>query len=205
MRRRPEHRLPRRTGRVRAAVALGAVLALGVSGTFAYWTDDVTVSGTTLTSGRLDLQVKNSDAPATASLGMTGASSMVPGSTSAEVLPVKNNGTVPLKYTLTGGLTGGDAAAYATAGAILLTIQVNGSVSGTGNTATCTGGTSIYGPTALTATTTAPIISTPRGPLAANGVESLCFQLKLADNAPSTLQTKTTNVTFTATGSSNVS
>lgn len=79
------------------------VLGLGATSTLASWTDDVVISGTTFTSGVLDLQVNTSDAPVTTTLGMSG---MVPGSSSAEVLTVQNNGTTPLKYTMTGGLIG---------------------------------------------------------------------------------------------------
>lgn len=202
MRRRPEHRQQHRSGRVRAALSLGIVLALGVSGTFAYWTDEVTISGTTLTSGTLDLQVNSSNAPATTTLGMTG---MVPGSSSAEVLTVKNNGNVPLKYTLTGGLTGTHATDYGTASALELTIRVGGTVTGSGLSTTCTGGSTTYGPTALSATVSTSLIVTPRGPLAATITEALCFQIKLVDAAPTGLQGKTATATFTATGTSNIS
>ena len=74
---------------------------------------------------------------------------MVPGNTSAEVLTVKNNGTAPLKYTLTGGLTGTDAAAYNTAAALKLTILAGGTKSGSGNS-DLHRWDDIYGPTALT-------------------------------------------------------
>ena len=81
------------------------------SGTFAAWTDSATIGGGTFTSGTLDLQVNNGDSHVTTTLGMT---AMVPGSTSTEVIVVKNAGTAPLKYSLQGGLTGADAAAYNT-------------------------------------------------------------------------------------------
>ncbi len=136
----------------------------------------MTISGTTLTSGTLDLQVNSSNAPATTTLGMTG---MVPGSSSAEVLTVKNNGNVPLKYTLTGGLTGTHATDYGTASGLELTIRVGGTVTGSA-VATCTGATTTYGATALSATALNAIVS-PRGPLAATTTETICFQVTLAD------------------------
>ena len=152
---RPKRRL--RSQKLRALLGVGVLLGVGATGTFAYWTDDVVISGTTFTAGTIDLQVNNSDAPSTTTLGM---SAMVPGNTSAEVLTVKNNGTAPLKYTLTGGLTGTDAAAYNTAAALKLTVVSAGTKSGSGNTSTCTGGTVIYGPTALTNVTSTAIIGT---------------------------------------------
>jgi predicted ribosomally synthesized peptide with SipW-like signal peptide len=191
--------------RVRAALGLGVVASVGVTGTFAYWTDDAAIGGGTFTSGTLDLQVNGSDSATTTTLGMS-ATPMVPGNTSAEVLTIRNNGTAPLKYTLTGGLTGTDAAAYGTAAALRLTVVVNGTRSGTGNAATCTGGSTVYGPAPLTAVTTTPIIGTRRGPLnPSTGSEPLCFQITFDAAAPSSLQGKTASATFTATGTSDVS
>lgn len=191
-----------RSPRLRALLGLGVLLGVGATGTFAYWTDDVTISGTSFTSGTIDLQVNSADAYATTTLSMA---AMVPGNTSAEVLTVKNNGTAPLKYTMTGGLAGTDAAAYDTTGSLKLTIVLGGAKSGTGNSSTCTGGTVIHGPTALTATTSTSIIGAGRGPLAASGTEGLCFQVTFAAAAPGTLQGKTATASFTFTGTSDVS
>jgi predicted ribosomally synthesized peptide with SipW-like signal peptide len=203
-----EHRRSRsawwRSRRVRALLSLGLLGSALVVGTYAYWTDDVTISGTTFTTGTLDLQVNSSDSYSTTTLGMS-STPMVPGNTSAEVLTVKNNGTVPLKYTLTGGLAGTDAAAFNTAAALKLTIVSGGTRSGSGNAATCTGGTTVYGPTSMTNVTTTAIIGTRRGPVAAAGTEALCFQITFDAAAPSTLQGKTATATFTATGTSDVS
>lgn len=200
-------RAVKRTGRIRAILSLGVALGLGTVGTFAYWTDDVVISGSTFTAGTLDLQVNNADAYATTTLGMTG---MAPGSSSAEVLTVKNNGSAVLKYTITGGLTGTNAADYNTAGAngLLLTISVGGTRTASGTNFVCSGGTVIVNAVPLTSTTTTPIIATRRGPLATTGptqTEALCFSVKLSDNAPNSLQTKTATATFTATGTSDVS
>jgi len=195
---------PWRSTRVRALLCLGLVAGLFVTGTYAYWTDDVTITGSTFTAGTLDLQVNNADSYTTTTLGMS-ITPMVPGNTSAQVLTVKNNGTVPLKYTLTGGLGGTDAAAFNTAAALKLTIFSGGAVSGTGNAATCTGGGVIYGPTALTNVTSTAIIGSRRGPVAPADAEALCFQITFDAAAPGTLQGKTATATFTATGTSDVS
>jgi predicted ribosomally synthesized peptide with SipW-like signal peptide len=197
----------RRTGRIRALLSLGVALGIGAVGTFAFWTDDVAITGSTFTAGTLDLQVNNSDTPSTTTLGMTG---MVPGVSTAEVLTVKNNNTAPLKYTMTGGLTGTNASDYNTAASngLLLTISVGGSrVAGTGINFVCSGGTVIVNAVPLTSTTTTAII-TPRRPAAAmvqNATDVLCFQVKLADTAPSSLQGKTATALFTATGTTDVS
>ena len=121
------------------------------------------------------------------------------------MLTVKNNGTAPLKYTLTGGLTGTHAADYNTAGALKLTIlsAATGSGSGRGD---LHGWDNVYGPTALTYVTTAAIIATRRGPLAGSGGnEVLCFQVTFDAAASTTLQGKTATATFTFTGTSDVS
>jgi predicted ribosomally synthesized peptide with SipW-like signal peptide len=190
--------------RVRALLCLGVAGGLLATGSFAFWTDDVTITGTTFTAGVLDLQVNSSDSYTTTTLGMSGTP-MLPGNTSAEVLTVKNNGTVPLKYTLTGGLTGTDAATYNTGAVLKLTVVAAGTRSGSGNAATCTGGTIIYGPTALTNVTSTAIIATRRGPIAVAGTEALCFQITFDAAAASSFQGKTAAATFTATGTSDVS
>lgn len=203
-RRTTSHRSPRRTTTLRALLGLGILAPVLAIGSFAFWTDDVAISGTTFTAGVLDLQVNTSDAYVTTTLGMSGTP-MLPGNTSAEVLTVKNNGTVPLKYTLTGGLGGTDAAAFNTAAALQLTIVAGGTRSGSGNAATCTGGSTIYGPTALTNVTSTAIIGTRRGPVAVAGTEALCFQITFDAAAANSLQGKTATATFTATGTSDVS
>lgn len=198
-------RRPRVLGsaRLRALLGLGLVGVLGTTGTFAFWTDDVVISGTTFTAGTLDLQVNNTDVSvSTTTLGM---SIMVPGNTSAEVLTLKNNGTAPLKWTMTGGLTGTDAAAFGTAGALKLTVSAGGTRSGTGNGATCVGGTSLVNVVALTVTTSTGLVTARQGPMAAAGTQTLCFQMTFDGAAPSSLQGKTANATFTVTGTSDVS
>lgn len=191
-----------RSGRLRALLSLGVALGLGAVGTFAFWTDDVVISGSTFTAGTLDLQVNSSDAYATTTLSMN---NMVPGVTSAEVLTIKNNGSAPLKYSMTGGLSGTDAAAYGSAAALKLTVVLGGSKAGTGSASTCTGGSTIFGPTALTNVTSTAIIGTRRGPIAAAGTEALCFQVTFDASASTTLQGKTATATFTATGTSDLS
>ena len=196
----------RSTGRVRALLSLGVALGLGTVGTFAYWTDDVVISGSTFTTGTLDLKVNDLDAYPTTTLTMN---NMIPGNTSAEVLTVKNAGNVPLKYTLTGGLTGTDAPAFNTAGALKLTILLGGTKSGTGNTSTCTGGTSVgVSNVALTNVPSTAIIATrrPASPLAPTLTEALCFQVSFDAAAPQTLaNAKVATATFTATGTVDVS
>src|SRR5690349_17712418 len=102
-----------RSARVRAALGLGVVLTLGATGTFAYWTDDVSVTGTTFTSGTLDLKVNNGDGPVTYTA--MNLSNMAPGDSTAGVLTVANAGNIPLKYTETTSATNADSKGLAAA------------------------------------------------------------------------------------------
>ncbi|AXT85353.1 hypothetical protein C6I20_09230 [Aeromicrobium sp. A1-2] len=190
--------------RARALLSLGVALGIGATGTFAYWTDDVVISGSTFTAGTLDLKVNNADAYATTTLSMT---AMVPGNTSAEVLTVKNGGTAALKYSISGVLSGTDVAVYSTNSALRLTVTLGGTKSGTGSASTCTAGTAtLVNAVALTSTTT--ILIPSRGPLAGSptsAAELLCFQVSFDAAAPTGLQGKAVSATFTATGTSDLS
>lgn len=197
------HKAPRsRSVRLRAVLALGVfALPLGM-GTLAFWTDSVSVTGATFTGATLDLSVTGGDPYASTTLAMTtgvpGSTPAVPGSTSAELLTVQNVGNAPLKYTLSGGVSGGDAAAMAPY--LKLTIRAGGTVS----SGTCINGTPIYD-ALLTTTTTTEIITaaSPRGPLVAtSGTEALCFQMTFMSDAPTGLQGKTTTAVITFLGTS---
>ena len=194
--------------RVRAGLSLGVVAALGVTGTFAYWSDSAAVSGTTFTTGSFDLKVNNQDAVSNASGSLTMAA-MAPGNSSAQILTVNNAGTVPLKWTLAAQLGGTDAALYNSAGALKLTVKTGATVSGSGNSATCSGGT-VVGTATTLSTTAANVVNTPQpttagSGLAAGGSTPLCFEVDFDSSAPSTLQTKTTTATFTFSATSNLS
>lgn len=187
--------------RVRAGLSLGVAAAVASTGTFAYWTASATVTGTSFQTGTLDLQVNNTEA-LTNTVGTLSMSAMAPGNTSAQVLTLKNNGTVPLKWTLTGLLT---TAAFN--GELTVTVTT-GTVSGSGNSATCTG-TVVGTPVALT-TTSQSIIATPQPTTAGSGMPvagttPLCFQVAFDSNAPISLQNQSTQANFTFSSTSNIS
>jgi len=193
-----------RSGRTRALLCLGLLGGLGATSSLAYWTDDVNISGTTFTAGTLDLEVDNADPFE----GMTvlSMSNMVPGNTSAQVLTVENTGSAPLKYTLAGGLTGAGAAEYSAASALTLTVVLNGTKAGSGNTSTCTGGTTLLAATALTDTTSTSLLpKRPSSPLVSAATESLCLQVTFIPAAPDSLQGDSVSAVFTATATSDVS
>jgi len=203
--------LGRGSGRVRALLCLGLVTGLGFSTSLAYWTDEASVTGATFTAGTLDLAINGGDPYASTTLSMT---AMVPGSTSAEILTVQNVGSAPLKYTLTGGLSGGDASAFATHNALRITIRSGAAtVVGSGDARTCNGGSALVTDQALTGTTSTSILTKrPVAPLAGSpsppsggGSETLCIQISLSGTAPSDLQGRSVTALLTATGSSDVS
>lgn len=197
--RRGERRLP-----IRLLLCCGVLAAPAIGGTFAHWTDDVAITGATFAAGTLDLTVNGSDPHASASLTMA---AMVPGSSAAEVMTVANAGTAPAKYTLTGGLSGAQAADFAgtVATGLSITIRHGAGVSAAGGT--CTGGSGELLPaTALTTSTGAALVARrPTAPLAPGASETLCVQITLGTSAPSSLQGKTASLTLTATGTSDVS
>lgn len=184
-----------RSTRVRAALALGAVVSIAATGSLAAWTDTVTVNGTTLTAGRIDLRVNNQDA-ITGYSGLN-ISNMVPGNSVAAVVTVSNNGTVPLTYTLDSVAVDGAPAGMGAQLAARLTGA--SSVTGTLPNQTC-GGTVITGSGSSFngALIPNPIART----LAVGASETLCIQATLSSTAPSTIQGASTTINFTFTGSS---
>ncbi|NYJ01600.1 putative ribosomally synthesized peptide with SipW-like signal peptide [Nocardioides thalensis] len=108
------HAAPRRrvwfgSGRTRAVLSLGVVLALGVAGTTAYWTDTAAVSTGPVTSGAMDLQVAQTTAGPWGAVGTGTAFSAshvtVPNLTPSEAyafpLAVRNVGQADFTYTAT--------------------------------------------------------------------------------------------------------
>jgi predicted ribosomally synthesized peptide with SipW-like signal peptide len=194
-----DHRRARRrpalSQRVQALLALG-ILALPASvGTFAFWTDDVVITGATFSTGTLDLRVNGQDTvTGYTTMNLT---TMVPGNSVAGVLTVRNNGNVALKYTAVTAATNADAKNLR--GALVVKVTGDTAVTGSSPSATCAG-------TALSGTTTAlngGLVTTGRL-LAAATEEKLCVQVTLPSSAAGTLQGATTDVTFTFTGTSDL-
>jgi predicted ribosomally synthesized peptide with SipW-like signal peptide len=188
-------RRPRLTQRVLALLALGVLAVPASVGTFAFWTDDVAITGTTFSTGTLDLRVNGLDTvTGYTTMNLT---TMVPGNSVAGVLTVRNNGTVALKYTAVTAATNADGKYLRST----LVVKVTGdtAVTGTSPAATCAG-------TALAGTSTVldgGLVTTGRL-LAAATEEKLCVQVTLPTSASGAFQGATTNVTFTFTGTSDL-
>jgi predicted ribosomally synthesized peptide with SipW-like signal peptide len=184
------------SARTRAALSLGVVLAVGATGTFAYWTDSVAVAGTTFTAGTIDLKVNGSDTPPSYTALSLG--NMVPGNTTAGTLVIRNAGTAPMKYSAL--TTASNTDTKNLRGSLIVKVTGDASTSGTSPAMTCPGA-------ALAGTTTTlngPLVSAGRL-LAPGASETVCVQVTLDPNAPSALQGATTNVTFSFTGTSDLS
>lgn len=189
-------RLPRRclgSVRARALLSLGVVLVVGSGGSFAYWSDSVTVSGTAITAGTIDLKVNSLDTVT----GYTtmNIAAMVPGNSVAGVLTIKNAGTAPFTYY-------GDAAASNADGkglgaALLVKVTGDALTTGSSPTVTCPG-TPLTGTGSSFTSSLVGSSGTPRQ-LAAGASETICIQASLPATAASSLQGATTNVTFTFT------
>lgn len=188
------HRI--RSARLRAALGLGLVLVLGTGRTWAHWSDQVIISGTTLQAGTIDLKVNDADeVTGYATLNLL---TMVPGNSTAAVLTVKNSGTAPLKFTATSSGTNADGKGLAAA----LEVKVTGdsATSGTAPLVTCSGA-ALPG---AGVTLGGSLVSTGRL-LAPGTSEKVCVQLKLPLTAATSLQGAATSVTLTFTGTSDLS
>ncbi|MDX6326998.1 MAG: hypothetical protein QOK15_3352 [Nocardioidaceae bacterium] len=180
---------------LRYLLSAGTVIGVSVTGTLAVWSDSVTVSGSTFSTGTIDLQVNGLDTVT----GYTtmNVSTMVPGNSTAGVLTVKNNGTAPLKYYVDATASNADGKGLGSA----LTVKVTGDAvtSGSSPAVTCAG-------TALANTGTSfaanLLASTSPRLLAAGASENLCIQATLPGSAVTGLQNATTNVGFTVYGNS---
>lgn len=172
-----------------AALLLGA----GSTGTYSYWTDQVRVEGTTITSGTIDLRVDGQDT-VTASAALDLAA-MVPGNSVAAVFPVQNVGTAPLRYHLDASATDVDGKGLGAALAVRVT---DGAVTGAVPAQTC-GGTELATATGFAA----DLLPSAAGrTLVTGGSESVCIEATLPLGAPTVLQGATTDVTLTFVGSS---
>jgi predicted ribosomally synthesized peptide with SipW-like signal peptide len=180
----------------RIILSLGLVLGLGSMGTFAYWTDQVTVTGVTFSSGSIDLRVNNLDT--VTSYTTLNLSNMVPGNSSAGVLTIKNQGLSPLKYTATTSATNGDGKDLRSG----LSVKVTGdsSVSGSGASTTCSS-------SALSGTSSSlngGLVTTGRL-LQPGTTETLCIQITLPTTASSSLQSATSDISMAFNATSDLS
>lgn len=188
-----------RSVRVRAVMSLGVVAAVGASGTFALWNDSVTISGTQISSGSIDLVVNGDTSDAVTSTTLN-VGALLPNGTTAGVLRVTNTGLSPLKYYATEAVSGTVFPAN------VLSVTMTNAQStrlGTGGTGdTCNTGTPYASTDVASAFVPGNFIgsASAQRALAPNATEYFCVQATLASDADQGLYSaKTSNVTITFT------
>lgn len=156
-----------RPDKIRATLALGAVLGLGSVGTLAAWSDSATAKSglfSASVSDVVDIKLDGADSRDFVELSM---SDMVPGSTREATLVVSNAGTVDVTYTMNAVVSGDDQL-----GQYLRVSVFEGAC----------GGTQLALPTQMRSSQSpVPMIDTARPLAAASGQESLCFRAALDD------------------------
>ena len=184
-----------KSARLRAFLSLGVVLGIGSVGTFAFWTDSVTVSGATFTAGTIDLKVNTLDTvTGYTSLNIT---NMVPGNSTAGILTIKNNGTAPMKYT--GSTTASNVDTLGLGAALAVKVTTDATTGGAVPAVTCASAAA----TGTGSTLNSSLITTGRL-LAPGASEILCVQVTLPAAANTLLQGATTDVVFTFLGTSDL-
>lgn len=182
----------RRADKIRALLALGAVLGPGAVGTLAAWSDTSTATSGLFSTGSLDIKVNSEDVHSFVALSMK---DMVPGSTKTANLVVRNSGSLPFGYTMRAVAAGDDVYGQH------LRVSVFPAV--------CSG-TPVADAVQMRSTESPIALVTGPRPLAAGGAqETLCFSVSLDSslwnqaNWPTALQVEGKSVTvsfeFTAT------
>jgi len=205
------HRSRRRwfgRGRTRALLTLGVIASLGAVGTSAYWTDSATVTGGTITSGTMDMQVAQTtagpwgamDLGTDYSAGHIAVSNMVPGGSAAFSLAVQNVGDADFTYTA--AVTQGSSQTWGFV-STPITVQLfrggtptNSSI-GFPPSGTCPGGTSL-GP-AVTVTNGASQVLTNPERVDHGASEALCVVVAMSPNAVNDNQGKQGQLQFNLT------
>lgn len=175
---------------------VGALGLVGGLGTQAYWSDVETVSGATVTSGSLDLQVAGQDSYTWTALSIA---NMAPGESLAEALTLTNAGTTPFTVSITGAAS---ASLDALRQAMLVTVTRGGGVVA-GSAVYPRGegcsGTTTYGPAPVAIAGT-PVLG-PSDPVAPGGSLTICVRLLLDAAADNTTQGDDYTPSFTITAS----
>jgi predicted ribosomally synthesized peptide with SipW-like signal peptide len=186
-----------RTGRrldsvwLRAVLTLGVVLGLSSTATLAAWTDNGAVTTGTIQTGTVDLLLNDQLAGQGGTVTGTGLSStdaLLPGSTTAGTITVKNGGTRAFTFVTEGSATG------VLAPVVTWTVRTGATVSAK----TCTGGTVVGTSAPLSGTVRT---MTPSTALAPGASQTYCLQTTLNPTAASSYQgtsaTATINVKAT--------
>jgi predicted ribosomally synthesized peptide with SipW-like signal peptide len=187
--------------RARAIASLGMVFGLGAVGTMAAWSDTATATTGMFTTNSVNIQMElNGDRP-THQFTTLKQINLGRGNTTAGMLAVKNTGSDTFNYVVAtataddGTATYGGASASILAQNLFVTVRDGGTVSGSGPTATCTGGTVLGTADKALALGNAPLLPTSAN-LTVNATQNLCVQVKVNPNAPKEARMSSVSVRF---------
>jgi predicted ribosomally synthesized peptide with SipW-like signal peptide len=174
---------------------LGLVSGTGAVGTYAYWSDQATLTTGGFDSGTLDLTVDGTLAgqAGTYTKSAFTLSDMIPGESVASSLSLENGGSVALTYTATATASG------ALAPGLTFRVYTGGAASNSGTAAagnrvgSCSG-TSVFGPTTLTGSAASVIASARQ--LDPGDDETLCIVATLSSSAANALQGQPATASF---------
>lgn len=193
--------------RARAVASLGMVFGLGAVGTMAAWSDTATATTGMFETSAVNIRMTLNDVRPTYQFAAIKQINMARGATTAGILTVKNTGSDAFNYVVgtevanNGTATYGSASAATLAQNLLVTVRKGGTVSGSGQTATCGGGILVgTADKPLALGTTAGFLPTSAN-VAVNGTEALCVQVKVKADAPKEARMAAVSVrlNFTAT------
>lgn len=176
-------------GRTRALLAAGLLVGTGAVATSAYWARKTTITGVSLTSGamNIDLAANNKVKPETYdwSTGLV-LTNLTAGTSKAATIAVSNHSDGPVKLTYGIKSAATNTTGTTLAGALQVTIRLGGAVSG----GTCTGGTLIGAAGTAINSFNQSGVST----LSAGQSNSVCVQVTLPTGSTAT---GAANVSFT--------
>lgn len=193
------HRSSGLGARTRALMSLGAVaflaLGFGAQGTFAFWTDSATVTTGSFSSGTLDITLNGALAGAANNGGTTTLPSfaltdMVPGESQAVTVPVANQGSVGLTYTISGTATGTLAPAMQFSVFAGTANAQTGTAANGNRTGSCSG-TALANNQTYSATAATVVGAANQRLLAAGASENICVVATLPGAVDNTFQGKT--------------
>lgn len=185
---------PRRAGPWRPLVValVGAWGLVGGLGTQAYWNDQATVTGATVTSGSLTMTVNGEDTD-TYTWDALGISQLAPGESRAAILTIGNTGTTPFRISTTG--TPHASSDGGLRSKMRFTVRVGGSLSNAPDTTyprteQCTGGTLTYDAVLNNPGPDIVVAGGSYSDVAASGSLAICVQATLESNSDNSVQGK---------------
>ncbi|TFI45842.1 hypothetical protein E4P29_02550 [Rhodococcus sp. 1R11] len=182
------------SARFRALLSLGMVLGLGVVGTMAAWSTSATAGSGEFSTGTVDINLNGNEGLTAVNAYNFTTGSVLPGKSVAQVIAVRNTGSLALNYGVT---------VYGS-GTLLPWLTVTAQAGGSVSDGICVGGT---GQASVSSVPTNPLtpatLSTAAGQVgSATGTANYCVQASLSLLTPATFQAATAELVllFTGTG-----